>query len=105
MNFISYKNNVTLEDIDLDKHIITVSYCGKSITYSWMGICKYRPDFDDLIGEYIDTNHSIKLTFVPEQSDSINDTVLDELEYNSEYIVEHIIQEVYDDEMKRIGED
>ena len=105
MNFISYKNNVTLEEIDLDKHLITVSYCGKSIVYSWTGSCKYRPDFDDLVGEYIDTNHNIKLTFVPEQSDSINDTVLDELEYNSEYIVEHIIQEVYDDEMKRIGED
>ena len=105
MNFISYKNNVTLEDIDLDKHLITVSYCSKSIVYSWTGSCKYRPDFDDLVGEYIDTNHNIKLTFVPEQSDNINDSILDELEYNSEYIVEHIIQEVYDNEMKRIGED
>jgi len=105
MNFISYKNNVTLEDIDLDKHLITVLYCGQSITYSWTGSCKYRPDFDDLVGEYIDTNHNIKLTFVSEQSDSVNDSILDELEYNSEYIIEHIIQEVYDDEMKRIGED
>ena len=100
MNFISYKNNVTLEEIDLDKHLITVSYCSKSIVYSWTGSCKYRPDFDDLVGEYIDTNHNIRLTYQPEYTDAdVDDNTLSMLDYNKEFIIEHIVEQTYINEM------
>ena len=100
MSFISYNNNFTLEDIDLETNLIGVLLNNKYVTYSWTGSCKYRPDFDDLVGEYIDTNHNIKLTYKPEYSDAdVDDNTLSMLDYNKEFIIEHIVEQTYIKEM------
>ena len=106
MSFISYNNNITLEDIDLETNLIGVLLNNKYVTYSWVGGCWFRMDYDDLVGEYIDSNHNIKLTYKPEYSDAdVDDNTLSMLDYNKEFIIEHIVQQTYINEMKHRKED
>ena len=99
MSFISYNNNITLEDIDLETNLIGVLLNNKYVTYSWVGGCWFKKDFDDLVGAYVDSNHDIKLTLSSEHSDDVDDNTLSALEYNKEFIIEHIVQQTYDREM------
>ena len=106
MSFISYNNNITLEDIDLEANLIGVLLNNKYVTYSWVGGCWFRMDYDDLVGEYIDSNHNIKLTYKPEYSDvDVDEETLNMLEYNKEFIIEHIVEQTYINEMKYRKED
>ena len=106
MSFISRNNNITLEDIDLETNLIGVSFNGKYVMYTWVGGCWFRMDYDDLVGEYIDSNHNIKLTYKPEYSDvDVDDETLSMLDYNKEFIIEHIIEQTYINEMKYRNED
>ena len=106
MSFISRNNFVTLEDIDLKINLIGVSFNGKYVMYSWIGGCWFRMEYDDLVGAYIDSNHNIKLTYKPECSDAdVDDNTLSILDYHKEFIIEHIVEQTYINEMKRIGED
>lgn len=98
MSFISYNNCTTLEDIDLKINLIGVSFNGKYVMYSWVGGCWFRMDYDDLVGAYVDSNHNIKLTCKPECSD-VDDATLSMLDYNKEFVIEHIVQQVYIKEM------
>ena len=101
MSFISYNNNITLEDIDLETNLIGVLLNDKYVTYSWTGGCWFRKDYDDLVGAYVDSNHNIKLVFNPEHSDvNIDDNTLSALEYNREFVIEHIVQQIYIKEME-----
>ena len=100
MSFISYNNNITLEDIDLETNLISVLLNNKYVTYSWIGGCWFRMEYDSLVGEYIDSNHNIKLTYKPEYSDAdVDDNTLSALEYNREFVIEHIVQQTYIKEM------
>ena len=99
MSFISYNNNITLEDIDLETNLIGVLLNNKYVTYSWVGGCWFKKDFDDLVGDYVDSNHDIKLTLSSEHSDDVDDNTLSALEYNKEFIIEHIVQQTYIKEM------
>ena len=106
MSFISYNNNITLEDIDLETNLIGVLLNNKYVTYSWVGGCWFRMSYDDLVGEYIDSNHNIKLTYEPEYSDiDVDDNTLSMLDYNKEFVIEHIVQQTYINEMKYRKED
>ena len=106
MSFISRNNFITLEDIDLKINLIGVSFNNKYVTYSWIGGCWFRMDYDDLVGEYIDSNHNIKLTYKPEYSDvDVDDSTLSVLDYNKEFIIEHIVEQTYINEMKYRKED
>ena len=106
MSFISYNNNITLEDIDLETNLISVLLNNKYVTYSWVGGCWFRMSFDDLVGEYIESNHNIKLTYKPEYSDiDVDDNTLSMLDYNKEFIIEHIVEQTYINEMKYRKED
>ena len=106
MSFISRNNFVTLEDINLETNLIGVLLNNKYITYSWVGGCWFRMDYDDLVGAYIDSNHNIKLTYKPEYSDiDVNDSTLSMLDYNKEFIIEHIVEQTYINEMKYRKED
>ena len=106
MSFISRNNNITLEDIDLETNLIGVLLNNKYVTYSWVGGCWFRMSYDDLVGEYIDSNHNIKLTYKPEYSDAdVDDETLIMLEYNKEFIIEHIVEQTYINEMKYRKED
>lgn len=102
MSFVSYNNNITLEDIDLETNLIGVLLNNKYVTYSWVGGCWFRMDYDTTLGgEYIDSNHNIKLTYKPEYSDADVDVeTLSMLEYNKEFIIEHIVEQTYINEMK-----
>lgn len=99
MSFISYNNNITLEDIDLETNLIGVLLNNKYVTYTWTGNCWFKKDFDDLVGAYVDSNHDIKLTLSSEHSDDVDDNTLSALEYNKEFIIEHIVQQTYIKEM------
>ena len=99
MNFISYNNPIELDHIDFKKDLIGINYNGYFVTYSWTGSCWFRMDYDDLVGAYVDSNHNIKLVFNPEHSDDVDDNTLSVLEYNREFIIEHIVQQTYDREM------
>ena len=46
MSFISYNNTITLEDIDLETNLIGVLLNNKYVTYSWIGGCWFRMDYD-----------------------------------------------------------
>ena len=107
MSFISYNNNITLEDIDLETNLIGVLLNNKYVTYSWVGGCWFRMDYDTTLGgEYIDSNHNIKLTYKPEYSDAdVDDNTLSMLDYNKEFIIEHIVEQTYINEMKYRKED
>ncbi len=106
MNFISYNNNITLEDIDLETNLIGVLLNDKYVTYSWVGGCWFKMDYDCLVGAYVESNHDIKLVFNPEHSDdNIDDNTLSALEYNREFVIEHIVQQTYDREMENRKED
>ena len=106
MSFISYNNYITLEDIDLETNLIGVLLNNKYVTYSWVGGCWFRMSYDDLVGEYIDSNHNIKLTYKPEYSDiNVDDNTLSMLDYNKEFIIEHIVEQTYINEMKYRKED
>ena len=100
MSFISYNNNITLEDIDLETNLIGVLLNDKYVTYSWVGGCWFKMDYDCLVGAYVDSNHNIKLVFNPEHSDDVDDDTLSALEYNREFIIEHIVQQIY---IKEVG--
>ena len=101
MSFISRNNFVTLEDIDLETNLIGVLLNNKYVTYSWIGGCWFRMDYDDIAGAYIDSNHNIKLTYKPECSDAdVDDNTLSMLDYNKEFIIEHIVEQTYINEMK-----
>ena len=100
MNFVSYTNNVKLEDIDLLKQTITIYFSNMYITYAYKGSVNFFKDTDDLVGAYVDSNHNIKLVFNPEHSDdNIDDNTLSALEYNREFVIEHIVQQIYIKEM------
>ena len=107
MSFISRNNNITLEDINLETNLIGVLLNNKYVTYSWVGGCWFRMDYDDLAGAYIDSNHNIKLTYKPEYSDVDvdDDETLSMLDYNKEFIIEHIVEQTYINEMKYRKED
>ena len=106
MSFISRNNFVTLEDIDLETNLISVLLNNKCVTYSWIGGCWFRMDYDDLAGAYIDSNHNIKLTYKPEYSDvDVDDNTLSILDYHKEFIIEHIVEQTYINEMKYRKED
>ena len=106
MSFISRNNFVTLEDIDLETNIIGVLLNNKYIAYSWVGGCWFRMDYDALVGAYVDFNHNIKLTYIPEYSDAnVDDNTLSMLDYNKEFIIEHIVEQTYINEMKHRKED
>ena len=75
---------------------IGINHNGYFIAYSWGGGATYRMDYDDLVGAYVDSNHNIKLVFNPEHSDdNIDDNTLSALEYNREFVIEHIVQQIY----------
>lgn len=101
MSFISYNNTVEFDCIDFKSNLIGINYNGYFIAYSWTGGCWYKMDYDTTLGgEYVDSNHNIKLTFNPEHSDDdIDDNTLSVLEYNREFIIEHIVQQTYIKEM------
>ena len=106
MSFISRNNFVTLEDIDLETNLIGVLFNNKYVTYSWVGGCWFRMDYDDIVGAYIDSNHNIKLTYKPEYSDAdVDDNTLSILGYHKEFIIEHIVEQTYISEMKYRKED
>ena len=104
MSFISRNNFVTLEDINLETNLIGVLLNNKYVTYSWVGGCWFRMDYDDLAGAYIDSNHNIKLTYKSEYSD-VDDNTLSILDYHKEFIIEHIVEQTYINEMKYRKED
>ena len=99
MNFISYNNTIELDYIDFKNDSIGIIYNGHFLTYSWKGSCWFRMSYDDLVGAYVDFNHNIKLTLSSEYSDDVDDATLSVLEYNREFIIEHIVQQTYDREM------
>ena len=106
MSFISRNNFVTLEDIDLETNLIGVLLNNKYVTYSWVGGCWFRMDYDDLAGACIDSNHNIKLTYKPEYSYAdVDDNTLSILDYHKEFIIEHIVEQTYINEMKYRKED
>ena len=106
MSFISRNNFVTLEDINLETNLIGVLLNNKYVTYSWIGGCWFRMDYDDLVGAYIDSNHNIKLTYKPEYSNvDVDDNTLSILDYHKEFIIEHIVEQTYINEMKYRKED
>ena len=106
MSFISRNNFVTLEDIDLETNLIGVLLNNKYVTYSWVGGCWFRMEYDDLVGAYVDYNYNIKLTYKPEYSDAdVNNNTLSMLDYNKEFIIEHIVEQTYINEMKNRKED
>ena len=106
MSFISYNNNIALEDIDLKINLIGVSFNGKYVMYSWVGGCWFRMDYDSIVGVYIDSNHNIKLTYKPEYSDvDVDDNTLSISDYHKEFIIEHIVEQTYINEMKYRKED
>lgn len=101
MNFISYTNTIKLEAIDLKTNLIGIVFEDKYIVYSWIGGCSFSMDYSPDLGNYVDSWNNIQLTFCPEHSDdNIDDNTLSVLEYNREYIIEHIVQQVYINEMK-----
>ena len=106
MSFISRNNFVTLEDINLETNLIGVLLNNKYVTYSWIGDCWFRMDYDGLVGAYIDSNHNIRLTYKPEYSDEdVDDNTLSMLDYNKEFIIEYIVEQTYINEMKYRKED
>ena len=106
MSFISRNNFVTLEDIDLENNLIGVLLNNKYVTYSLIGGCWFRIDYGDIVGAYIDSNHNIKLTYKPEYSDvDVDDNTLSILDYHKEFIIEHIVEQTYINEMKYRKED
>ncbi len=106
MNFISYNNPIEFDCIDFKSNLIGINHNGYFITYSWDGGATYRMDYDCLVGAYVDSNHNIKLTYKPEYSDAdIDDNTLSALEYNREFVIEHIVHQIYINEMKYRKED
>ena len=105
MNFISYNNPIEFDCIDFKSNLIGINHNDYFITYSWDGGATYRMDYDDLVGAYVDSNHNIKLVFNPEHSDDVDDNTLSVLEYNREFIIEHIVQQTYNREMENRKED
>ena len=99
MNFISYNNTIEFDCIDFKSNLIGIIYNGYFLTYNWTGSCLFRKDVDDLVGAYVDFNHNIKLTLSSEYSDDVDDATLSVLEYNREFIIEHIVQQTYIKEM------
>ena len=100
MNFISYNNTIELDYVDFKNDLIGIIYNGHFLTYSWKGSCWFRKDYDDLVGAYVDSNHDIKLTLSSEYSDiDVDDNTLSMLDYNKEFIIEHIVEQTYIKEM------
>ena len=100
MNFISYNNLIELDYIDFKNDLIGIIYNDHFLTYSWKGSCWFKMDYDCLVGAYVDSNNNIKLTYKPEYSDAdIDDNTLSALEYNREFVIEHIVQQIYIKEM------
>ena len=99
MNFISYNNTIELDYIDFKNDSIGIIYNGYFLTYTLAGNCWFRVDCDDLVGVYVDSGHNIKLTLSSEYSDDVDDDTLSVLEYNKEFIIEHIVQQTYNREM------
>ena len=105
MNFISYNNTIELDYIDFKNDLIGVIYNGHFLTYSWKGGCWFKMDYDCLVGAYVDSNHDIKLTLSSEHSDDVDDDTLSALEHNREFIIEHIVEQTYINEMNYRKED
>ncbi len=106
MKFISYNNTIELDYIDFKNDLIGIIYNGHFLTYSWKGSCWFKMDYDCLVGAYVESNHNIKLVFNPEHSDdNIDDNTLSALEYNREFVIEHIVQQTYNREMENRKED
>lgn len=99
MNFISYNNPIELDCIDFKNDLICVSYNNSFFTYSWVGEVTYKMDYDTTLGgAYVDSNHNIKLTFIPDQFDTDKEA-LKYVEDNHEWVIEHIVQQTYIKEM------
>ena len=99
MSFISYNNNITLEDIDLETNLIGVQLNDKYLAYSGVGGRAFKMDYDCLVGAYVDSSHDIKLALSSEYSHNIDDNTLSALEYNREFVIEQSVQQIYIEEM------
>ena len=100
---MSELNTIELDSIDFKNDLIGVIYNGHFLTYSWTGSCWFKVDYDCLVGTYVEHGHNIKLTLSSEYSDDVDDDTLSALEYNKEFIIEHIVQQTYDREMENRG--
>ena len=91
MNFISNKNLYEFDSIDWKNNIIALYIQGQYVCIKWEGSISFFTDYDDLFGKCTTYNHHLKLTIVHELCD--DNLVL--LNYNEEYVIEHIAGQMY----------
>lgn len=99
MNFISSKNLDEFDSIDWKNNIIALYIQGQYVCIKWEGSISFFTDYDDLIGKYCTYKHNLILNLVYELCD--DNLVL--LNYNDEYVVEHIVEQMYEFEEKKNG--
>ena len=105
MNFISYKNQLNFDCIDFKNNTIGFIVGNDTdeafVAFSWTGGVVFSMDYAPDLGNFVDYNFIGEVIHSPELSGSVDKEVLKVLEYNKEYIIEHIAQQTYIKEMEK----
>ena len=103
MNFISHENKLNFDCIDFKNNTIGFIVGNDTdesfIAFSWNGGVVFFMDYADDLGNFVDYNFIGEVIHSPELSDNADKEALKVLEYNKEYIIEHIAQQTYIKEM------
>jgi len=99
MKFISYKNAYEFDSIDFKNDLIALYIEDQYCIFKYEGDVEFFKDGNGVGDSWIDFSHDITLELVHELSDE-NITLLN---FNEEYAVEWIAEQIYLDKEKACG--
>ena len=96
MNFISYSNTYEFDSIDFKDNLIALTIDSQPCAFRYTGNVEFFKDGNGVGESWIDFSHDITTELVHELSDE-NITLLN---FNEEYVVEWIAEQIYLDKEK-----
>ena len=96
MKFISSKNTYEFDSIDFKNDLIALYIENQYCIFKWYGTVEFFKDGNGVGDSWIDFSHDITIKLVHELSDE-NITLLN---FNEEYVVEWIAEQIYLDKEK-----
>lgn len=93
MNFLSLENYYVFHEIDWKNDLIYLLIEDNYVCFKWSGDVTFYNDFDDLLGDIVGYNHDIEIEMLSELSSNY----LTYFGYDGDFVIEHIVQMIYDD--------
>ena len=99
MKFISSENTYEFDSINFKDNLIALYIQDQYVVLEWQGNVEFFKDGNGAGESWVDFSHDITTELVHELSDD-NITLLN---FNEEYVVEWIVEQIYSDKEKACG--